>query len=760
MATDTVLGEATSHVSLGQTFTRFASVVLDAACNKLLDYGVTEEQSSRIHPGSRVQVPLRGSLAAGYVVEVKETTDVTSVRGIASLLSEEEAIPAELLRLACWMSSYYCSPLRPALKSVLPASVRKGTRRKEQYVVSRAMTRDVLRQKCIELRQSLPPHAAVLESLLGVSKEIWLSELLEKSGATRAVVKALEKKGFLKIEKHLLDRSPLEEAEFLPSLPKVLREEQQQALDKIVQSLQQGSFSAQLLWGITGSGKTEVYLQAIDHALKMGKSSIFLVPEISLTTQTVERLRGRFEGRIAVLHHRLSQGERTEAWRRLLHGDARVVVGARSAVFSPVVNLGLILVDEEHENAYKQSDEGPCYHARDVAVMRGKLSQATVVLGSATPSLESFHNALEGKYGLTLLHQRADAATLPAVSLVDMRREYEKAKGFTLFSERLLSALQKRQERGEQAILFLNRRGYHAALMCPSCQTTWQCPHCDVALTFHRGEEALACHLCGYVLSPVPRCCPRCHETTLKFRGAGTEQVERALHAVLPQMRTLRVDADTTRHKGSQERLFKSFRTGKADVLIGTQMISKGLHFPAVTLVGILNSDASLNIPDFRASETTFQLVTQVAGRAGREMLAGEVILQTCMPENATLQRAAHQDYQGFFEEESSVRRQFGYPPFCRLAKVRFSGTCDSEVLRVAEEFRQQLIRVIGAQADVHPVLPAGHPKVKDSYQFQFIARTRYQTQLSQVLARLREKVSLPRGIHLLVDIDPVSTYF
>ncbi|NGX27725.1 MAG: hypothetical protein K940chlam6_01663, partial [Chlamydiae bacterium] len=418
-----------------------------------------------------------------------------------------------------------------------------------------------------------------------------------------------------------------------------------------------------------------VYLQAIAHILKQGMGILYLVPEIALTAQTIERFKGRFGGeQIAVLHYRLSDGERFDAWHKIRKGEAKIVIGARSAIFSPVCNLGLIIVDEEHESSFKQSEEAPKYHARDVAVMRAKFSSCPVVLGTATPSIESYTNALQGKYQLHRLSMRADNASLPKVTIIDMKQEFERAKGFTLFSEKLLKGIKERYAKGEQILLFLNRRGYHTTAICSACSHIEKCPHCDLPLTYHRREATLSCHLCDF-RKPTPKSCPSCHaDGPLKFKGAGTEMVERSLHALFPDIRTLRLDADTTRHKGSHEQIFKQFRSGKADVLIGTQMIAKGLHFPMVTLVGVLGLDGSLNIPDFRASENVFQLLTQVSGRSGRGELMGEVLIQTHLTKHNTILHAASGDFESFYAEEIETREMFGFPPFTHLVKFSFSG--------------------------------------------------------------------------------------
>ena len=680
---------------------------------------------------------------------------------IGNVLSDASLITPDLFELALWLSRYYCAPLRDIFRIFLPPGVRKGMSPKEQLFVMRGKTREELRDVCASFRSKKPAQAAILEAMLPVKKGVLLSELLEQTNGSRSTVNALAEQGLLILDIVRIDRSPLLNEEYFPTRPKELNPDQAEALQKIEMSLSRQDFETHLLFGVTGSGKTEVYLQAIDKVLKEGKSTIMLVPEISLTAQTIERFRSRFKEKIAILHHRLSQGERNDEWHNIRAGKAKIVVGARSAIFSPVSNLGLIIVDEEHEQSYKQNDASPCYQGRDVAVMRGKIASCTVVLGSATPSLESYYNARQGKYILSILHQRASAATLPKVTVVDMRKEFEKAKGYTHFSDALLSGIEKRHKQGEQTILFLNRRGYHTTLLCQDCQQTLKCSHCDVPMTFHLGDNCLSCHLCGYQISPPPVECPGCRgKRPLKFRGVGTEQIERALHAIFPGIRTLRVDADTTRHKGSHQKLLREFGTGKADVLIGTQMIAKGLHFPEVTLVGVLNSDAGLNIPDFRASETTFQLITQVAGRSGRGAVPGEVIIQTALPDNATIQYASRQDYEGFYAEEIAVRELFGYPPFSHMAKILLSGHHPKDTMEAAERIRDALVQILPQQFEFNPVVPCGHAKVKDLFRYQFLIRGPSMVPLNAAIKTVQEKLSLPRQIRLFIDVNPSSTFF
>lgn len=729
------------------------SVILDDAIDRTLDYLIPSHLISQIKPGMRVHVPVKGSVRKATVFTLKDKTEFPNLKPITELLSEKELLSADLMQLANWMSTYYCCPLSRILKIMLPSEIRQSKKEKKQLFVKSLYSANELKELCEELRQKNALHAQVLDVLLQYPKGILLTELLEKAQVTRSPITTLLKKNILTCQEITIDRSLIFEQEYFPTKNKTLNDEQQIAFDRVKNSLIENRFETHLLYGVTGSGKTEIYLQAIEEALKLNKGVIFLVPEIALTSQTVERIKGRFKEKIALLHHRLSSGERLDTWQNIALGKTPIVIGARSALFCPLNNPGLIIVDEEHDGSYKQ-EETPCYHARDVAVMRGKFCNATLLLGSATPSLESFYNAQIGKYTLSTLKERPLTAKLPTISIVDMRDEFAKAKGFTLFSEKLLSEIEKRYTKGEQTLLFLNRRGYHSAQQCVKCGKSVQCPHCDVALTFHKGTNLLACHLCDYQLNPPPRACPHCHQTdSFKFKGSGTELVERSLHALFPQIRTLRLDADTTRHKGSHEKLYRQFRSGKADILIGTQMIAKGLHFPSVTLVGVLNIDNALNIPDFRASEFAFQLLIQVSGRAGRGETPGDVIIQTHMPDHPIISFASQQNYEAFFEHEMESRKLFHYPPFCSLLKATFTGPDQQKTLTAAHEYRQHLMSQLPPTCEFLPTIPCGHAKIKDNYRFQFILKF-------PKTMNLQLNNAIISKIKLIVDKDPTSTFF
>lgn len=731
-----------------------ACVLLDHALDKPLDYSIPPLWQGKLTPGMRLKVPVKNGVRLATLIELKAKSAFATLKDIQEPVSEKAYISAELFALARWIAHYYCCPLRKALKVILPPAIRSQVKAKEQLFIQAAMTAPQLRSTCEELRQKNPKQAQVLDALLKNPKGLLLTLLAQRAEVTRATIETLIKKGILISSKVEVSEQKLEH-DYFPTKPKVLNSEQRSALENLQTALASSTFQTHLLLGVTGSGKTEVYLQAIEAALKAGKGVIFLVPEIALTSQTIERLKGRFKEKIAILHHRITPKERRAAWEHIREGKAPIVVGARSAIFSPVQNLGLIVVDEEHEGSYKQSEEMPHYHARDVAVMRGKLQNALVVLGSATPALESYHNALSGKYVLHVLHARH--GSLPTVRVVDMRVEFEKAKGFTLFSRPLLDAIDARLKCGEQTLLFLNRRGYHTARLCPTCNHTFSCPHCDISLTYHLGENHLTCHLCDYRLFPLPRQCPSCgKEGDFKFRGAGTEMVERALHALFPQVRTLRADADTTRHKGSHEQLFKQFKAGKADVLIGTQMIAKGLHFPSVTLVGVLNADAGLQIPDFRASENVFQLLTQVAGRSGRDALQGEVIIQTQLTDHPVITLAKEQNYTGFYALESETRRDFNYPPFTHLVKCVLSGENEKQTQARALHLRETLLKQLPASFELFPVVACGYARVKAQYRFHFLIKGEKLAPLLALLPSVQDEKS---AIRLSIDVDPLSTF-
>ena len=735
-----------------------AEIYLDQQLDRPLDYQVPSDLLSQVHPGLRVEVPVRQSIKKGTIALLKEKSD-RLLRPISRLLPEESSLPESLWKLALWMARYYCCSLQRVLRCLTPPSLRKEIHPRIVKRVTLAISKAEALELCSKLRSKQGAQANVLETILATTRPLTIGQLIQGHELSRSSIAVLVKKKVPQLE-NVADDLSLDEVDFFFTKPKALNSEQSQCYEKIVKSLESHEFAVHLIHGVTGSGKTEIYLQAIQRTLDLGKSAILLVPEIALTSQTIERFRARFGLKLAILHHRRSQGERAAAWESLRNGSVNVAIGARSAIFSPARNVGLIIVDEEHDSSYKQSEEMPTYHARDVAVMRAKIEKAVVILGSATPALESYHNAKTGKYQLSMLNQRATAALLPKVRIIDMKTAMDKSGGFTHFSEELLGAIRERCEKGEQTLLLLNRRGFRSMQLCAKCRHIIKCPHCDLSLTFHAQANELRCHLCNYLVLPTHEC-PSCHsQTSMEFRGFGTEHVERSLHAIFPEIRTLRMDRDTTQRKDSHEEIFKQFRAHKADVLIGTQMIAKGFHFPSATLVGVLNADASLQIPDYRASESVFQLLTQVAGRSGRAELPGEVILQTFLPDHPLLHLAAAQNYLAFYEREIEERQLFTFPPFCRLIKLVFSGPDETAVRHTAERFHQELLEIAPSDAQFLPPLPSGHPKMKDLYRFQFLVKTNQVLSLSEKIAMLRAAFSFPRKTFLLIDIDPISTFF
>jgi primosomal protein N' (replication factor Y) (superfamily II helicase) len=738
----------------------FAEVLLEVSIRKPLDYVIPPELIPSVIPGVWVEVPLRQRTSRGYVVTVKQSSEIASPLPISAVLSDGPVITEDLFRLGLWMASYYATPIERVLKTMLPSGVRKSIGVKRQYLISRAKTRDELVSLLEGLRKTAPAQAKVVEILLQTKGGIFLSELAEQASCTPAVIKSLNDKGLVRFDYVRSDQPLLHGETYFRTTSKKLLPEQQKALNAILASLSSGSFSVKLLFGVTGSGKTEVYMQAIDAALKLGKGVLMLVPEIALTAQTIQRFQSRFDAPLAILHHRLSDGERNEAWNEIRKGQRRIVIGARSAIFSPIPNLGLILIDEEHEHSYKQTDDSPTYHARDVGVMRGKLTNATVVLGSATPALESFHNASIQKYDLLTLSGRPEDAILPKVHIVDMRKEYDAAKGITFFSELLLDKIQQRTAKGEQTMLFLNRRGYHTTLTCMQCRSVIKCSHCDGAMTFHKSNRVLTCHLCGLQIPP-PDICPVCRTPSMiKYQGVGTEKIESMLRGIFPGTRVIRADADSTRHKGALEKILHDFRTGKADVMVGTQMIAKGLHFPEVTLVGVLSCDASLNIPDFRAQESVFQLITQVAGRAGRGLAQGEVVLQTALPDHPTIIAASRQDYLSFFTDEMGIRKTFQFPPYTHIIKFVFHGSDEKAVAGAATSWGENLQKHLSSAFICHPALPCGHAKINDRWRYQCLVRGPSVLAVTALAEQLDRTFKLPSGVQRFCDVDPSSTFF
>jgi primosomal protein N' (replication factor Y) len=783
-----------------------ARVSLEIALRKEFDYSIPPGLVGQVEVGSRVQVPFGPRKIYGCVTALAEESAHANLKPILKVIGAQTMVTPRVLRLARWIADYYCCAPETALKSVLPEAVRKKKETEEGW--KRQLTVRAL--PVIGALPKLAKRQQEVWNLVEERRELPLAELLELAETTAATVRKLEDRGLVEIAQKISERDPYAREHILPSQPLLLNPAQVAALERITAAMDKppSTLNAQsstfLLHGVTGSGKTEIYLQALAHALEQGKGAIVLVPEISLTPQTVERFKARFSSGklqtlVAVLHSHLSTGERHDEWHKIRQGRARIVIGARSAIFAPVEPLGLIIVDEEHEHTYKQ-EEAPRYHARDVAIMRGQMENAVVVLGSATPSLESYYNCKKGKYTLLELPERVDNQKMPRVRVVDMRQAAYKEKGPPIFSPQLKEAITQRLERGEQTILFLNRRGYSSALQCPKCGYVAQCPNCSLALTYHRIEQKLSCHICGHN-EKVPSVCPnpKCKNPAIRYAGTGTQKVEELLGKLFPGARVRRMDADTMKRKEDYRKTLGDFRSGKTDILVGTQMIAKGLHFPNVTLVGIIYADLALHQPDFRAGERTFQLLTQVAGRAGRGDVEGEVFVQAFAPFHPAIQYARRHDFTGFYDQEIEFREQLKYPPLSRVALLTLKGRNEEKVKFSAEHLKRELEKHLGSApvsgaavsvladdtglfgggaepgardarapqtnrrqnlfSDLVIAGPAPAPllRAEQFYRYQIMLRTRAMSKLSQALAKIIGALALPDDVTLTADIDPVN---
>ena len=613
-----------------------------------------------------------------------------------------------------------------------------------------------------EIRLGLRKGAKKKEQLLyylqrlGTEKVTAVKEMKEL-GFSTALLNEAAKNGWLTFIEKEAYRDPFANQTFEKTTALSLNAEQQVAVETILQSVQEQQSQTYLLEGITGSGKTEVYLQVIAEVLNQGKTAIMLVPEISLTPQMVQRFKSRFGEHVAVMHSGLSQGEKYDEWRKIERGEAEVVVGARSAIFAPIENIGVIIIDEEHEASYKQ-EETPRYHARDLAIWRSEYHHCPVVLGSATPSLESRARAQKNVYQRLRLTQRANqAATLPTIDVVDMRQEVENGN-VSSFSMSLQEKLQERLEKNEQSVLLLNRRGYSSFVMCRDCGYVLPCPNCDISLTLHMDSKTMKCHYCGHE-ERIPYRCPNCGQDKIRYYGTGTQKVEEELQTLLPDSRILRMDVDTTRRKGAHEKILRTFGEGQADILLGTQMIAKGLDFPNVTLVGVLNADTALNLPDFRSSERTFQLLTQVSGRAGRAEKPGEVIIQSFNPEHYAIQFAKAQDYEDFYTKEMYIRHRGDYPPYYFTVQITASHPEENEAAKQMFQIATKLKQGLSPQAILLGPTPNAIMRVNNRYFYQVIIKYKQEPMLQPLLKEILTDTqrATARGLKLSIDAEPMN---
>ncbi len=734
----------------------YAHIAIAVPLPSLFTYELPPDITGAIRPGQLVEVPFGKRRQPGLVVSLgdKPPSDVV-IKPIAKLIESEPLLSEALLKVLLWAAEYYLVPPGEMMFAALPPMFRRHTHRRgaKQVRLARVVTdghdpttdRDRLRRSPVQER---------LLDRLRRSTEWNVADLCRGDPTARGALRSLVKKGLVAIEQRAVARSP-RTPRLPPSAPiHQLTEMQKHALGAIEQAIGQRQFAAFLLHGVTGSGKTEIYLRAIAAALDSGRGAILLVPEIALTPQLVARVRARFTERVAVLHSGLSQGERLDEWRRLQRGEALVAVGARSAVFAPVHDLAVLVVDEEHDPSYKQSEHLP-YHARDLAILRGREEHAVVVLGSATPSLESMQHAHTGRYALLTLAERVEQRPLPEIEVVDLKQTslHPEERDHTL-SPRLAELLAETLDRHEQAILFLNRRGYSSFALCRDCGEAIRCDQCSVALVHHLKEQSLRCHYCGQVL-PIPTRCPRCTVGRMGLFGLGTEKVEAEVARRFPGIRIARLDSDAAAGRGVIESLMSRFAHGEVDVLVGTQMVTKGHDIPNVTLVGVLLADLSLHLPDFRATERTFQLLTQVAGRSGRGLQGGRVVIQTFMPQHETILLAREHRFDEFVRRELSRRKALGYPPFRRLMLIRFSHPKAEHGLRLARAVADVFRRRASTSLQILGPAPAPLQRLRGRYRFQMLIKARGVEELHRMARLASTTVRLPAGARIIFDIDP-----
>ncbi|SFG02463.1 primosomal protein N' [Sporolactobacillus nakayamae] len=790
--------------------------------NKPFDYRIPESLEGVVAPGMRVTVPFGRTRRLGFVTELKEVSTFKKLKAIDSVEDHAPVLTQELIDLGRWLADSILCPTVTAFQAMLPAAmkaeykkiikieqpeqlkiedadlasffettkqpiwseivkshsellkrinraIRQGSLSIHQLVRNQATVKKVSVISVCATKEQLRLELAKLDDRAKRQKEalqffIKQSDLssfhspihaLVKDGLSRDAITKLVDKGLLHLDQMEQFRDPYKHP-VEQTKPLNLTDEQAKALAPILQSMNENEHRVFLCHGVTGSGKTEIYLQSIQRVLEHKRQAIVLVPEISLTPQMVLRFKGRFGDQVAVMHSGLSRGEKYDEWRKIREEKVQVVVGARSAIFAPFKKLGLIIIDEEHESSYKQEDM-PRYHARDVAIHRAEKHHCPVVLGSATPSLESFARARKQVYTLLSLKERVNHRPLPSVHIVDLREEMRQGN-HSVFSKELLEKVKDRLQKNEQTVLFLNRRGYSTFVMCRSCGTVVKCPHCDISLTYHRTQHSLRCHYCGYEQN-VPATCPTCDSDAMRFFGTGTQKVEAELNRLLPEARVIRMDVDTTRKKGSHEKLLRQFGEEKADILLGTQMIAKGLDFPKVTLVGVLAADSLLHLSDFRASEKTFQLITQVSGRAGRHSLPGEVVIQSYTPDHYAVIDAARHDYESFYREEMTIRHRWGYPPFFYLVLISLTHPDPAKVAVAADRIAAILKNNLSDSTQIYgPVVPSVS-KIKDRYRYQCMVKYKREPALVPVLHQILQhfQETGKDSLQVSIDLNPVA---
>lgn len=734
-----------------------------AGFDKTLHYKAAEGMSVQIAVGTLVRVPVGRRFTLGVVVEknAKPDVDYSKLKMVSQVCYDRPILTPNLLKLAEWMRSYYGAKREAVLETMIPGPIRQGMTAKRDKFVS--IGNSPSEEELEVLGRRAPKQRDLYEFVLQQIKPQKKSLILNRLKLSATTYNGLLAKGFIQEESRVAERVAYEDEigdiEFAVEERFKLNGEQLAVTGSLRATLSKGGFATHLVQGVTGSGKTEVYLDAMEAVLEKGQGVLFLVPEVALTPQTVGRIRSRLaqyaQVQTVVWHSHLSDGERLDAWMALASGKAQVVVGARSAVFAPILNLGLVVVDEEHEPAFKQ-DETPRYHGRDVAVYRAYLEKTLCVLGSATPSLESYRNVVQGKYAIDRLTQRVDDRALPMMHVVDMRQEIARTRKSTQLSTMMVEKLRDRFEKKEQSILFINRRGFSSSMLCQDCGHVEVCDHCSVPMTYHRSDETLKCHLCGEEAN-APQLCPSCKSPKIRWKGMGTQRIEDAVTRVMPKAKVVRIDADTMSRKHLFRQILGEFRSGKIDVLVGTQMIAKGLDFPNVTLVGMVDADLSLHIPDFRANERTFQLLVQVSGRAGRGDLAGEVVVQTFTPHADPIQFARRGEVDAFLEIEAESRNRFNYPPYRHLIRQVFRGPNPDKVSFFAEQFAKRANERLDGRIETRGPAPCSIEKMKDNYRFQIWYFASSVTNTMAELVGIANEIGWPADVIQILDVDPMS---
>ncbi len=742
--------------------TSVVEVIALSGFDKALAYAVPPTCQEALKIGSLVRIPLRRRSELGVVTRfgTEQVVPPGKLKMLFEVVQPYPVLPPDLMELFRWAQQYYAATPEAILETMIPAAIRKGMKPKTRRYISKGKAPTT--EELEALSKRAPKQADILRFIRQQVKPLPRADILKAMKISASACDALVAKGFLREtdteEERVAYEDELGSQEAVASVSPTLTDEQQAAVTSIHSAIAADAFSVRLLHGVTGSGKTEVYLHAIEKIVADGGGVIFLVPEVALAPQTVGRVRARLEARgvhTVVWHSHLSEGERYDAWKALASGEAHVVVGARSAVFAPVQNLKLMIVDEEHEPSYKQ-EESPRYNGRDVAVYRALINKSVCVLGSATPSLESLYNVERGKYAVDRILNRVDHRQLPKIHLIDMRREGLTGKGPSPISRTLADKLIDRFEKKEQSILFINRRGFSTSILCPDCGYVASCDHCSIPMTFHRTDGKLRCHLCAEHRE-APLKCPECKSINIRKRGQGTQKIEDIVQKILPRAKIVRMDADSMSKKNLYRKILNDFRIGKIDLLVGTQMIAKGLDFPNVTLVGLVDADKSLHVEDFRAAERTFQLIVQVSGRSGRGDRAGEVVIQTHTPHAPPIQFARKSDFDGFQLEELEQRREFNYPPFRHLIRHLFRGRNPDKVNFYIDQWLKLVEKEMDGQLEIRGPAPAPIEKIRDEYRFQLWYFAPSASRVIGQLAALRERFKMDKEVIDLIDVDPMN---